>query len=265
MIALGKECYHEKNGAIHGYGRKWSEDDLSTALYNEVASLVYDDAGNEHIKSILEKVVTTDFDKTELEKVLAISDSIEDWQVGEAIAECYLTQHCNCLFPWPDGRDVRRPKSNLPGADLVGFIGKHEETRFVFGEVKTSAQEKWPPQVCCGRSGTHGLGAQVKDLCREESIKFQIFKYLGFRADTSDEQFQNATKHFLKDRNDVHIIGFLVRDVESNADDLKKPLEDISGICPSKTMVEFFALYLPNGKIKTLAETVVNARNGGVS
>ena len=263
MIAYGKECYHEKNGAIHGYGRKWSEDDLSSALYNEVASLVYDDAGNEHIQSILEKVVTTDFDKTELEKVLAISDSIKDWQVGEAIAECYLTQHCNCLFPWPDGRDVRRPKSSLPGADLVGYISKQGETRFVFGEVKTSAEAKWPPQVCRGKKDC--LVNQVKDLCLEENIKNQIFIYLGSRAGTLDKQFMDAAKHYINDKTNVHIIGFLVRDVEPNADDLKKPLQDISGICPSKTKTEFLALYLPNDKINTLAKTVVNARNGGVS
>lgn len=265
MIALGKECYHEVNGAIHGYGRKWSEKDLSSALGNEVADLVYDVAGNEQIRSILAGVVTTEFVKGELEKVLASPDAIKDWQVGEAIAECYLVTHRNCSFPWPDGRDVRRPKSSLPGADLVGLIGEDVETRFIFGEVKTSTEQKWPPQVCGGRSGTHGLGAQVKDLCYDEGIKVRIFQYLGHRASAFAEQYKVAARHFLLDRNDVHVVGFLIRDVEPKPEDLKSLLKSVSSVRSEKTSVEIWALYLPNGKINTLAESVSGVRKGGAA
>ena len=265
MIALGKECYHEINGAIHGYGRKWSEKDLSSALGNEVADLVYDESGNEQIRSILAGVVATEFEKAELEKVLASADTIKDWQVGEAIAECYLSKHRNCLFPWPDGRDVRRPKSSLPGADLVGLIGEDGETRFVFGEVKTSTEKKWPPQVCGGRSKGKGLGKQVRELCCDENIKNRIFLYLGHRAGAFAEQYKVAARHFLIDRNDVHVVGFLVRDVEPKPEDLKSLVKSISSVRSEKTSVEFWALYLPNGKINTLAESVSMVRKGGAA
>lgn len=265
MIALGQECYRKVHGSIFGCGRKWSEKDLSSALENEVADLVYDEAGNEHVRAILAGIVTTEFAKDELEKVLANTDSVKDWQVGEAIAECYLSKHRNCCFPWPDGRDVRRPKSSLPGADLVGFIGKGGETRFVFGEVKTSKESKWPPQVCSGRSKGKGLGTQVRDLCSDESIAFCIFKYLGVRADVSDERFRIAAKRFLEDKSDIHVIGFLVRDVEPNQADLQSLVENTASVCAGKTTVEFWALYLPNGKISTLPETVSMARKGGAA
>ena len=265
MIAVGKECYHEKCGSIHGFGRKWSDKDLSSALEDEVAVLIYDEVGKEHIQSILAQVTTTEFLKDGLEKVLASSDTIKDWQVGEAIAECYLERHRNCSFPWPDGRDVRRPKSSLPGADLVGFIKEQGKTRFVFGEVKTSHERKWPPQVCRGRSGTHGLGVQVKDLCSDERIKAKIFKYLGHRADAFSEQYRDAAKQFLVDRNDVHVVGFLVRDVEPKSDDLKSLVRDISVVRSGTTSVEFFALYLPNDRIKTLAENLRKVGKGGVA
>ena len=265
MIALGQECYCRVHGAIHGCGRKWSETDLSSALENEVADLVYDEAGNDHIRSILAGIVTTEFDKEELEKILANTDPVKNWQVGEAIAECYLSKHRNCCFPWPDGRDVRRPKSSLPGADLVGLIGKGDKTRFVFGEVKTSAEKHWPPQVCGGRSGTHGLGAQVKDLCCDDQIKIQIFLYLGHRADAFAEQYRIAAKRFLADRTDVHVFGFLVRDVEPKPEDIESLVKTFSSVCPEKTSVEFLAFYLPSGKIDMLARTVGQTRKGGAA
>lgn len=265
MIAQGRTCYDEEKDTIHGYGRKWSENDLSSALENEVAALIYDDEGNKHIQAILGGVGTTEFEKAELEKVLTNAEPVKNWQVGEAIAECYLVKHRKCSFPWPDGRDVRRPRTSLPGADLVGFIEEQGDTRFVFGEVKTSKEEQWPPQVCSGRSKGNGLGTQVKDLCLQENIKCEIFKYLGHRADAFRGKYMVAAKHFIYDRKDVHIVGFLVRDVEPKSEDLKSLVKSVSEIRQGKTSVEFFALYLPKGKIDTLAATVCAARKGGAA
>jgi len=40
-------------------------------------------------------------------------------------------------------------------------------------------------------------------------------------------------------------------------------VESISSVRSENTSVEFWALYLPNGKINTLAESVSMARKGG--
>lgn len=272
MIPVGNECYHETNGSIHAFGREWSEADLNAALNSEVSAAVYDCEGNKGIQSMLKLVETTDFENGELEKVLSCSDKLKPWQVGEAIAGCYLEKHRNCCFPWPNSRDVRRPGSSLPGADLVGFITEDDNTRFAFGEVKTSEQEMWPPQVCRGRSGTHSLGAQIEDLCLQDRIKIYIFRYLGHRVELSTErsrnvaiQFRNAATRFLNNHNDVYVVGFLVRDVEPKAADFSVLLTRISKIKPSTTTVELFALYLPKGRICTLAKTIERVRKDGAA
>ena len=51
------------------------------------------------------------------------SPEAEDWEVGEALAECAL-QHDSgreVHWPWNTVRDRRTPRASLPGTDLVGF------------------------------------------------------------------------------------------------------------------------------------------------
>ncbi len=110
----------------------------------------------------------TEFAQEHLAEALADPDDIENWRVGEAIAEAYLTEHRNCQFPWPDGRDERKNGSSLPGADLVGIQHDAKGDRFAFGEVKTSGQAKHPPGVMYGRTG---LKQQLEDLFDKVEIR----------------------------------------------------------------------------------------------
>ena len=66
------------------------------------------------------EIVETAFEQDGLRRVLADPERIEDWRVGAGIAETWLTDHRDCRFPWPDGRDERKRGSSLPGADLGG-------------------------------------------------------------------------------------------------------------------------------------------------
>mgnify|MGYP001125809620 CR=1 FL=1 len=146
-MALGTIEYTLGASRVNCSGVSWTAEELDTALAGPVASLVFDSEGTADIAALLESVPGTDFAGDEIARILNNDMLPKDWEVGEAIAEAYLTHHRNSYFPWPDGRDIRKPKSSLPGADLIGFHKNNEETRFAFGEVKTSKENKSPPQV----------------------------------------------------------------------------------------------------------------------
>ena len=178
-VAVGETVYNEGSAPCSGVGFTWSEDDLKGAMNGPVAAVLFDDEGKANIEDILTGLVETEFEQKGLRRVLSDPDNIEDWRVGEAIAETYLTDHRDCYFPWPDGRDERKRGSSLPGADLVGLHADDQGDRLVFGEVKTSSEAKYPPGAMHGRTG---LKQQLEDLRDSVCIRDDLFKYLGYRA-----------------------------------------------------------------------------------
>jgi len=120
-IAAGTSCYHLGAAPCTGEGRSWSGPELEKALTGPVADIVFDSSGAAAVADLLTGVAETEFQKDRLADVLAPPVSVEDWRVGEAIAEGVLVDHHRCFFPWPDSRDERKSGSSLPGADLVGF------------------------------------------------------------------------------------------------------------------------------------------------
>ena len=117
MISVGTECYTLGTPPCTGMGRAWDDSELNAAINGHVSALVFDDQGKASIKNILSGVAEIEFEQERLAQALAGPDDVEDWRVGEAIAEAYLIEHRDCLFPWPDGRDERKSGSSLPGAD----------------------------------------------------------------------------------------------------------------------------------------------------
>ena len=120
-VAVGQAVYSLGAEPCLGSGVQWSEEELHDAIEGPVASVLFDDEGNANIEDILASLAETQFAQEGLRLVLEGPAEIEDWRVGEAIAETYLADHRSCYFPWPDGRDERKSGSSLPGADLVGF------------------------------------------------------------------------------------------------------------------------------------------------
>ena len=120
-VAVGEAVYNEGSLPCSGLGLTWSGEELAAAMKGPVAAVLFDDEGKADIDAILTGLAETEFQQAGLRRVLSDPDVIEDWRVGEAIAETYLTEHRRCYFPWPDGRDVRKSGSSLPGADLVGL------------------------------------------------------------------------------------------------------------------------------------------------
>lgn len=262
MIPAGTECYSIGASPSTGTGRSWDAEELDAAINGQVSALVFDDRGKADIEELLASVAETAFEQEQLAQALADPDDIEDWRVGEAVAEAYLTEHRNCLFPWPDGQDERKSGSSLPGADLVGILQDEHGDRFVFGEVKTSAEAKYPPGAVYGRTG---LKQQLEDLRDKVGIRNDLFKYLGHRAKnaTWQDRFKAASKRYLHNTSDVQLFGVLVRDVEPNVDDVRVRVKKLGNSCPSGTQIELLAMYLPNGAISKLASQALAVRTGG--
>lgn len=243
-------------------GLAWEQDDLDKAIQGRVSEIVFDDAGTADVAMLLASVADTQFEQEELARVLGSPTNIEDWRVGEAIGEGYLVDHRDCSFPWPDGRDERKAGSSLPGADLVGFHADAGGDRFAFGEVKTSAEEQYPPQVMRGR---HGLQQQLEDLRDQVSVRDDLVKYLGYRATTAawQDRYRAASKRYLANSSDVQLFGILVRDVPPHESDLRTRIEKLAIGCPNGTRIEMLSIYLPASSIETLAAKALATRAGG--
>jgi len=262
MIAIGTECYRHGASPSTGMGRSWNAEQLGEAINGEVSALVFDDDGKADIEELLAGVTETSFEQEQLARTLAAPDDVEDWRVGEAIAEAYLSEHRNCLFPWPDGRDERKSGSSLPGADLVGVQQDEQGDRFVFGEVKTSGEANYPPGAIYGRTG---LKQQLEDLRDKVGIRNDLFKYLGHRAKNATwrDRFISASRRYLNNTSDVQLFGILVRDVEPNVDDVRVRVDKLGNGCPAGTQIELLALYLPAGAIGNLAAQALAVQVGG--
>lgn len=248
---------------VTGAGLEVSAPDLDGALSGPVAALIFDDAGNDDIAALLGGVAETEFAQDQLNALLNNEREPEDWRVGEALAECYLTESGSCQFPWPDSRDERKRGSSLPGADLVGFHNDGEVDRFAFGEVKTSAEKAYPPGVAYGR---HGLKQQMEDLRDRREVRDDLVKYLAHRAASSSwkDRFRSAAGMYLRNSCDVRIYGILVRDVTPHEDDLRARVNHLEQDCPASMGIELVALYLPLGSISTLGAQVMALRSDGV-
>lgn len=260
----GNVVYQLGAAPCTGEGRIWSTADLDSALDQHVAGLVFDYEGRADIESILSGLAETEFAQEGLQQVLSDPDEVEDWRVGEAIAEAYLSDHRTCCFPWPDGRDERKSGSNLPGADLVGFRTDAVGYALTFGEVKTSSAAHYPPNVMYGRTG---LKQQLEDLRDQVKIRDDLLKYLCYRAKVAPwrRQLAAASRRYLQNKSDVYLYGVLVRDVYPNEDDLRGRVAKLRTGCPNGMNIELLALYLPSGRINGLGSNLVTGKTGGVS
>ncbi|WP_386688776.1 hypothetical protein [Lonepinella sp. MS14437] len=247
---------------ITGRGFSYSDDELNLALAGKVRDVVFDVEGQTQMINDLS--VDTGFSKDQIEQKLKIDfHKPEDWRVGEGIAECYLSVHRQCHFPWPDNRDERKRGSSLPGADLVGFQIVGNDVYFAYGEVKTSSENKYPPQVVTGRSG---LQAQIEDLRDNEQTKCTLVKYLAYRykGRSWESLFKKAAKNLLQCPRNIRVFGFLIRDTQPNQKDIEARINNLAKNQYPETHIELLALYLPSQSISQLSSKVMQYQNGGV-
>lgn len=252
-IAAGKKSYSAGTPPVKAEGVLFSQAELDFALAQRLPPILRDDAGKKNVKDYLSGLAKTAFASDQLAAALKSTPSVKDWQVGESLAEAYLVDHRDCEFPWPTGRDLRNPNASPAGADLIGFQKQGPTRRFAFGEVKTSEEEKWPPQVVTGR---HGLAKQLELLRDSDQTKHHlVIIYLGHRAPNSswENSYRESVTRYFKDSSDVSLFGFLVRDIAPNAADLQSRAKVLAKGCPKATSIELNAVYLPSKSICSLA------------
>ncbi len=229
-LPAGKVIYLEVHNGMRIQGVSYSEDNLTQSA-QIVADICFDTSGQKAFEDYMLSLNDTGFNP--MSNVLP---KLKEWQVGEGFAEAYLTAHLSCSFPWSNNRDLKNPKSSLTGADMVGF----HRGKFAFGEVKTSKEQKYPPQVTSKKGD--GLNEQLKKLCHDHDARWVIVQYLFFRVKGTPE-YQQACEYYLKDNNNFYVFGVLVRCVEPKIQDwdyLKKHLE-----VHEQNRVSLVSLYFP--------------------
>ena len=95
------------------------------------------------------------------------------------------------------------------------------------------------------------------------SILFRMTSHAAV-ADWLD-RYKCAATRYLASSSDVYIFGVLIRDVAPHQDDLRVRVKKLSTGCPSGTVIELFAIYLPSGSIAQLGTKVIAARKKGGS
>ena len=239
--------YEDRDHQVSWQGVSMTDsEDFNTFMISDVASRLHDDEGSAEFETHLRGLANTGFASDNLEAILAaVVPEERDWAVGEAMAEAYLGREHEITWPWNMERDKRNPYASLPGADLVGFQRKGEDTRLALGEVKTSADANTPPGVMNGRSGmTH----QIDNLAFNLSLICQLLKWLLPRCKRTryEALFNAAVALFLDSENKaISLFGVLIRDTKPNELDLRARGRRLAAALRDPATCHLIAIYLP--------------------
>ena len=153
-IALTTVNYEDQAGQVTWRGVSMRDDaEFNRFMSNDVSSRLYDEEGYAEFEAHLRRLPRTGFGHGHLDAILNAKVPEErDWAVGEAIAEAYLSREYAVIWPWNMARDKRNPNASLPGADLIGFTNVDGVEYLVLGEVKSSSENRYPPQVMSVRA-----------------------------------------------------------------------------------------------------------------
>lgn len=152
-------CYQGRSGSACWEGRHVADATKFVGFVRDlVRPRIVDDASS--FEPDLRGLATTGMATEFVERLLNSVPESQDWEIGEALAECVLQKDSGreIHWPWNTVRDRRTPRASLPGADLVGFYSQDDTVLLLFGEVKTSSDAATPPQCHVWREW-NGLAA----------------------------------------------------------------------------------------------------------
>lgn len=256
-MSKGNMEYLIENEKVVAFGISHSTQEMEDALKNEVYDKLFD--VREHLE-IVQSLSDTGFDEAVIMERLFPSEDKEDWEIGEAYAQVYAETNLNSNIPWGISRDIKKPKSSLPGADIVGIYKQTDDMFFLFGEIKTSSHNEYPPSVMYGK---HGLKKQLEDLCENKNITDKLVNYLAYRLKNSElwSLYRNAFFNYMQsDGKKVHILGILVRDVEPRVDDLSAQTKKLERFAVDGRTIELVGIYVPLASIKKFPHIVSKER-----
>ncbi|GIT98801.1 hypothetical protein [Sulfurovum sp. TSL1] len=254
--------YNNIHNNVTWYGFSVQDNqNYQTFMENNVRSHLNDEEARETVENHLRLLVADGFQVAALDELLNAEHQEErDWAVGESFAEAVLEDEYNVEFPWNQARDLRNENASLPGADIVGLINDNGQQKLLFGEVKTSVEERCPPNVLYGRGG---MISQLETIGTNLTRLLTLVKWLFHRCkdtiyETSfNEAMQNLFNH---DNQGMFLVGILIRpNLQANQDDLEN-----RGVALGDTFVNtethalLLAYYLPH-----TAEEFVSRAVGG--
>ena len=192
-------------------------------------------------------LATTGMETKFVQNLLRAVPSREGWEVGEALAECILSDDSErqVHWPWNTIRDRRTPRASLPGADLVGFYCEKDDVFLLFGEVKTSGDANTPPGVMNGGSG---MAWQLQQSATRLDIQHTLLKWLHARCQTPHYRnlYRLAVKRYLaSEGKDLLLFGLLLRDTSPSELDLSTGGTALGNQFSEPTRFELIAWYLP--------------------
>lgn len=226
---------------VHCHGTVIENNGLDAYLADRVRKWHYDKRGiEEHITNISG---LTGFDTDEVKKKLppASPESIP-WRIGESFAQCFLEDCWFAKFPYPPSRDVKNPNASLAGADIIGFYHKNGETTFLFGDVKTSHEDKHPPRVITEQK--MGLLTQMTNLkCNHvrSSMVYWLMHIITDENDPYKQYLDDAIVSYVR-QNAVRLVGILIRDTRPDKTDLVYAFERLK--TDTRTCLDMWALYM---------------------
>jgi len=240
--------YEDNHACVSWRGDSFcAGEEFESFLQTQVRSRLDDEEGADDFRSHVRGLELTGMGWETLEAVLAAEAPEErDWAAGEALAEAFLMETRGIVFPWNMERDKRNPFGSLPGADLVGFLSESDGYLLALGEVKTSSEAAYPPQLMSGRSGH--MGHQIDKLASNLTTLCQLLKWLHPR--TKGGQFQDAfdrscVAFFESGTKAIALFGVLIRDTQPNAKDLSVRGTALRNRLAAPTQCGLIALYLP--------------------
>lgn len=249
MASFIDVVYKNQDRQVFWCGIKMTDgDDFNTFLTKNVASRLYDEEEQAEFKAHLRGLNNTEFARENLDVTLAAdaAESKKPWDVGEAIAEAFLTQEHNVVWPWNMNRDKRNPNASLAGADLVGFKIEGSKVQFVFGEVKSPiSNSSSPPAVMRGPTG---MTNQLKNLMEDSTLILGLIRWLYSRCKTGphEKSFNSALKLFIESgKKKVFLYGVLVRHTTPIEKDLRKSGQELADVIGPPVICHLFAIYIP--------------------
>lgn len=245
-IPPGKKEYEIENDKIVAFGVSHTEDEMLDALCSSVYERICDLNGCEEIVGGLQD---TGFDSAVIMQKLFPYVNRQAWEIGEAYAQSYAEENLSACIPWGISRDIKKPGSSLPGADIVGLYRDAESTYFLFGEVKTSSDRNVPPGVMYGETG---LKKQLEDFCTDKNLVRQLVVYLAHRLKQDSNLwvgYKEAAIRYFQSEDNIHVLGILVRDIPPDMADLAARASGMECYAVNGRVIELLGIYVPVGRI----------------
>ncbi len=240
---LKEEYKYSNNNCVKYQGFSFKENGYEEYLYRRVKDKFEDAEWNETL--IAEAVKMTGFSEENFVEIFENQEEESYWRIGEVLAECVLEDFFAARFYYNSSRDAKNLRSNLTGADLVGFCNIDNDTCFLFGEVKTSSDGNNPPNVLYGKTG---MIKQLEKLKDDNKKRHQLVKWIFSKSVFINGAFgkdcKDAMQTYIKSQHEkVYLFGVLVRDTEPNERDLKARARSLSNDVPLNMKLQLLSLY----------------------